>query len=65
MDRRTRLRVDAPTYPVACKNSLGTNAMFDLLMLALLAAAFAGAVGYVWACVDLTKPCKATGDKSP
>ena len=35
--------------------------MFDLLMLVLLAVAFAGAVGYVWACVDLTKPGNGTG----
>jgi hypothetical protein len=39
--------------------------VFDLLMLVLLAVAFAGAVGYVWACVDLTKPGNATRDKSP
>jgi hypothetical protein len=30
--------------------------VLDLLMLALLAAAFAGAVGYIHACVDLTRP---------
>jgi hypothetical protein len=29
--------------------------VFDLLMLALLAAAFAGAVGYIHACVNLTR----------
>ena len=31
------------------------NIVFDLLMLTLLAVAFAGAVAYVWACVDLTR----------
>jgi hypothetical protein len=30
--------------------------VFDLLMLLLLAAAFAGTVLYVRACVDLTRP---------
>jgi hypothetical protein len=41
-------------------NGLETKAMFDLLMLVLLAAAFAGAVGYVRACDDLTRPTGAT-----
>jgi hypothetical protein len=39
--------------------------VFDLLMLVLLAVAFAGAVGYVWACVDLTGPGNTGGSKSP
>jgi len=30
--------------------------MSDLLMVLLLAAAFVGAAGYVYACVDLTRP---------
>ena len=30
--------------------------MSDLLMVVLLVAAFAGAAGYVYACVDLTRP---------
>ncbi|HTC12099.1 MAG TPA: hypothetical protein VK726_25330 [Acetobacteraceae bacterium] len=30
--------------------------MFDLVMIVLLAAAFAAALGYVWACADLTAP---------
>jgi hypothetical protein len=38
--------------------------VFDLLMLLLLAVAFAGAVGYVWACVDLTRPGTSSSDKS-
>jgi hypothetical protein len=37
--------------------------MFDLLMLALLAVAFAGAVGYVRACASLTRPTGATPDQ--
>jgi len=32
-------------------------------MLALLAIAFAGAIAYVWACVDLTR-ANGTGDKT-
>ncbi len=39
--------------------------MFDLLMLILLAAAFAGAVAYVWACDDLTRSGNCASDKSP
>jgi hypothetical protein len=39
--------------------------VFDLLMLGLLVVAFAGAVGYVWACVDLTRTNGAEGDKTP
>jgi hypothetical protein len=35
---------------MGCKEGRETNAMFDLLMLALLAVAFAAAVGYVKAC---------------
>jgi hypothetical protein len=30
--------------------------MSDLLMIILLVTAFAGAVGYVYACIDLTGP---------
>jgi hypothetical protein len=30
--------------------------LFDLVMIVLLAAAFAAALGYVWACADLTAP---------
>ena len=32
--------------------------MTDLLMLTLLLAAFAGAAGYVRACLDLTRPAQ-------
>lgn len=39
--------------------------VFDLLMLILLGVAFAGAVGYVWVCNDLTGPGNPAGDKSP
>jgi hypothetical protein len=39
--------------------------MFDILMLALLVVAFAAAVGYVWACADLTRPGNTGGSKSP
>jgi hypothetical protein len=39
--------------------------VFDLLMLTLLVLAFAAAVGYVWACADLTRPGKTGGSKSP
>jgi hypothetical protein len=39
--------------------------VFDVLMLILLAVGFAGAVGYVWACVDLTRTNGAGGDKAP
>jgi hypothetical protein len=38
--------------------------VYDLLMLAGLAVAFAGAFAYVWACVDLTRPNDAAGDKT-
>jgi hypothetical protein len=38
--------------------------VFDLLMLALLAVAFGGAVAYIWACVDLTRPGTSL-DKTP
>jgi hypothetical protein len=30
--------------------------MFDLLILAMLAAAFAAAIAYVWACLDMIRP---------
>ena len=39
--------------------------VFDVLMLILLGVAFAGAVGYVWVCNDLTGPGNPAGDKSP
>jgi hypothetical protein len=39
--------------------------VFDLLMLVLLAVAFAGAVGYVRACDDLTLTGNAGANKSP
>jgi hypothetical protein len=29
--------------------------VFDLSLLLLLSAVFAGALGYVWACLDLTR----------
>ncbi len=38
--------------------------VYDLLMLALLAVAVAGAIAYVRACVDLTRTNDA-GDKTP
>jgi nitrate reductase NapE component len=37
------------------------NIVLDVLMLVLLAVAFGGAVGYVWACVDLTRTNGAAG----
>lgn len=39
--------------------------MHDLLMLLLLAVAFAGAVGYVRACAGLTRPIGAAPDEFP
>jgi hypothetical protein len=39
--------------------------MLDFLMLLLLALAFAGGAGYVWACADLTRPTGATPDQAP
>lgn len=30
--------------------------MSDLLMLAMLAVAFAAAIAYVWACLDMIRP---------
>jgi hypothetical protein len=45
---------------MGCKAGQETKAMFDVLMLALLAGAFAGAVGYVRACASLTRPTGAT-----
>jgi hypothetical protein len=39
--------------------------MLDLLMLLLLATAFAAAIGYVWACVDLTRRSNALPEKLP
>jgi hypothetical protein len=39
--------------------------MLDVVMLVLLFAAFGGAVGYVWACVDLTRANGMPGDKAP
>jgi hypothetical protein len=50
---------------MVCKAGRETNAMFDVLMLALLAVAFAGAVGYVRACASLTRPTGATPDQVP
>jgi nitrate reductase NapE component len=41
------------------------NAVLDFLMLALLAVAFAGAVGYVHSCVSLTEPGKEATDRAP
>jgi hypothetical protein len=38
--------------------------MLDLLMLLLLAVAFAGGAGYVWACADLTRATGATPDQA-
>ena len=37
--------------------------MLDLLMLVLLIAGFAAAVGYVYACVKLTHPVNGTGSQ--
>jgi hypothetical protein len=39
--------------------------MPDLLMLALLAAAFGVAVAYVWACLDAVRPPDAAPDDAP
>jgi hypothetical protein len=50
---------------MARQEVLETNAMFDLLMLVLLSVAFAGAVGYVRACADLTRLTGATPDQVP
>jgi hypothetical protein len=56
----------APTIPVQWppRSSPETNAMLDLLMLLLLAVAFAGGAGYVRACADLTRPTGATPDQA-
>jgi hypothetical protein len=37
--------------------------LFDLLVLLLLTTAFSGAVGYVWACDNLTRSGRAASDK--
>jgi len=37
--------------------------VLDLLMLALLIAGFAAAIGYVYACVSVTQPVNGTGTK--
>jgi hypothetical protein len=34
-------------------------------MLSLVAAAFAGAIGYVGLCVNLTRPAKSNADSKP
>ena len=39
--------------------------MFDLLMLALLVAAFAAAIGCVWVCVDLIGTPNGRRDDTP
>jgi hypothetical protein len=39
--------------------------VFDLLLLISLAAAFACAVGYIYACVDLTRPAGNGSVKQP
>jgi hypothetical protein len=39
--------------------------VFDVLLLVLLGMAFAGTVGYVWVCADLTRPNGTTEDKTP
>jgi hypothetical protein len=39
--------------------------VLDFLMLALLIAAFAGAVGYVHTCISLTRPGNGTKDRVP
>jgi hypothetical protein len=38
--------------------------VFDLLLLVLLAIAFAGAVAYLRACDDLTRPSGAANERS-
>jgi hypothetical protein len=38
--------------------------VFDILMLILLAVAFDGAVGYVRACADLTRPANSVPKKT-
>jgi hypothetical protein len=37
--------------------------VLDLVMMALVALAFAAAFGYVWACADLARPAADTPDK--
>jgi hypothetical protein len=39
--------------------------VFDLLLLGSLAAAFAAAVGYIYACVGLTRPAGNASEKQP
>jgi hypothetical protein len=39
--------------------------MSDLLMLAMLAAAFAAAIAYIWACLDMIHPPDAAPDDVP
>jgi hypothetical protein len=39
--------------------------LFDLVMVVLLVAAFAAALGYVWACDDLTATPSTTPDSTP
>ena len=52
MNHPMRLRANT----TACAEGLEAHVMFDLLMLLLLAVAFAGAVGYVRACANVTRP---------
>jgi hypothetical protein len=39
--------------------------MLDLLMMITLAAAFAGAFGYVWACEDMTNRRRPSSEPGP
>jgi hypothetical protein len=39
--------------------------VFDLLLLVSLAAAFSAAAGYIYACVDLTRPAGNDAAKQP
>jgi hypothetical protein len=39
--------------------------LFDLLLVISLAVAVAGAVGYIYACVDLTRPAANGTDHQP
>lgn len=56
-------------YSSACPSLLlrlpGDKLVFDLLMLLLVLAAFAGAALYVRACLDLTHPAQPPGGHAP
>jgi hypothetical protein len=63
--RASSMRALRRSVSPARANTPRGQIVFDLLMLVLFAVAFAGAVGYVRACADLTGPSNTGGTKSP